>query len=68
MISAKDLVKNDEVNAEFYYVGSPRYRIKITAPSYKIAENALKKAVEGAINAVKKAGGKGEFHPAPKGE
>lgn len=68
MMSARDSVKTDEVNVEFYYVGSPRYRIKVIAPSYKIAENTMQKAVESAIAAVKKAGGKGEFRPVPKGE
>lgn len=68
MISARDSVKTDEVNVEFYYVGSPRYRIKVIAPSYKIAENVMQKAVESAIAPVKKASGKGEFHPVSKGE
>jgi len=68
MISARDSIKADEVDAEFYYVGSPRYRLKVIAPSYKIAENAMQKVAESAIAAVKKAGGKGEFRPVPKGE
>ena len=68
MMGARDLIKTDEVDAEFYYVGSPRYRLKIIAPSYKIAESAMQKAAESAIAAVKKAGGKGEFRPVPKGE
>ena len=68
MITSRDSVKTDEVNVEFYYVGSPRYRIKVIAPSYKIAENTMQKAVESAIDVVKKAGGKGEFRPVSKGE
>lgn len=62
MIDARDSTKGNEVDVEFYYVGSPRYRIEVTAPSYKAAENAMQKAVEEAIAAVEKAGGKGEFH------
>ena len=62
MIDARDSTKGNEVDVEFYYVGSPRYRIEVTAPSYKAAENAMQKAVEDAIAAVEKAGGKGEFH------
>ncbi len=62
MMDARDSTKGDEVDVEFYYVGSPRYRIEVTAPSYKAAESAMQKVVEGAIAAVKKAGGKGEFH------
>jgi translation initiation factor 2 subunit 1 len=68
MMSARESVKTDEVNVEFYYVGSPRYRLKVIAPSYKIAESAMQKAAENAIAAVKRAGGEGKFHPVPKGE
>lgn len=68
MIGARDSIKTDEVDAEFYYVGSPRHRLKVIAPSYKIAESAMQKAAESAIAAVKRAGGKGEFRSVPKGE
>jgi len=61
MIDARDSTKGNEIDVEFYYVGSPRYRIEVTAPSYKTAENAMQKAVEETIAAVKKEGGKGEF-------
>ncbi|MDH5443452.1 MAG: translation initiation factor IF-2 subunit alpha [Hadesarchaea archaeon] len=62
LIDARDSTKRNGTNVEFYYVGSPRYRVEITAPSYKVAESVMQKAVEEAIAAVKKAGGKGEFH------
>lgn len=68
MLSALDSAKSNGVNIEFYYVGSPRYRLRVTAPSYKVAEGAMQKAAESAIAVVKKAGGKGEFHAVPKGE
>jgi len=61
MIDARDSSRGNGVEVEFYYVGSPRYRIEVTAPSYKTAENAMQKAVEETIAAVKKEGGKGEF-------
>ena len=67
MINARDSVKSDEVSVEFYYVGSPRYRIEVTAPTYKAAKGAMQKAAQLAIDAVKRAGGSGEFHEA-KGE
>ena len=67
LINARDTTKTSEVDAEAYYVGSPRYRVRITAPSYKIAEGALQKFAETAIAEVKKAGGQGELHPVPKG-
>jgi len=62
IIDARDSTKRNGTNVEFYYVGSPRYRVEITAPSYKVAESVMQKAVEEAIAAVKKAGGKGEFY------
>ncbi|MEM2890008.1 MAG: translation initiation factor IF-2 subunit alpha [Candidatus Hadarchaeum sp.] len=61
MINARDSVRDEDINVEIYYVGSPRYRIEVTAPSYKAAENAMQRAVEMMIEAVTKAGGKGEF-------
>ncbi len=68
LINARDSIKTPEVGAEVYYVGSPRYRVRITAPSYKVAEGALQKFAEIATAEIKKAGGHGEFHPVPKGE
>ncbi len=62
MINARESVRDDNVDLEFYYVGSPRYRVEVTAESYKTAENAMQRAAEMAIATVKKAGGKGEFH------
>jgi translation initiation factor 2 subunit 1 len=64
MIKARDAFKGDEVDVEFYYVGSPRYRVEVTAPSYKIAESVIQKVANEAISFVEKSGGKGEFHPA----
>lgn len=61
MMEARDSIKGDGIEVEFYYVGSPRYRIESTAPSYKAAEEAMRKAAEIAIAAVTRAGGKGEF-------
>jgi translation initiation factor 2 subunit 1 len=64
MMDARDSTKGNEIDVEFYYVGSPRYRIEVIAPSYKAAENAMQKAVKEAIAAVRREGGKGEFHRA----
>jgi len=61
MIDARDSAKRNGIDVEFYYVGSPRYRVEVTAPSYKVAESVMQKITEEAIAAVKKAGGKGEF-------
>jgi translation initiation factor 2 subunit 1 len=61
MIKARETVKSDDTHVEFYLTGSPRYRIEVTAPSYKAAESALRRAAELAIEAVVKMGGKGKF-------
>jgi translation initiation factor 2 subunit 1 len=61
MIRARKAVEEGDVRAEFYLVGSPRYRLEVSAPSYKVAESALRQVAELAIGFVTKAGGKGEF-------
>lgn len=68
LIDARESIGDSDVGAETRYVGSPKYSIRISAPSYKIAEAALKRAAEAAIATVEKAGGKGEFHSKAKGE
>lgn len=68
MMGAQGSVRSNDTEVEFYYVGSPRYRIRVIAPSYKVAEGAMQRAAEIAISSVKKAGGRGEFLPASKGE
>jgi translation initiation factor 2 subunit 1 len=52
----------DEVDLEVTYVGSPEYRVKVRAPNYKTAEDALEASGERAVSAVEAAGGAGEFH------
>lgn len=61
MMSARDIPKGDGVSVEFYYVGSPRYRIEVIAPSYKAAEDAMQRAADAAIEMVRRAGGSGSF-------
>lgn len=67
MIRAKEEVSDDGVRVEIYYVGSPRYRVEVSAPSYKEAEAALRRVAERAINLLKEQGGKGEFHASKGG-
>ena len=50
-----------DVKVEMTYVGAPRYRIKVYANDYKIAEDHMKKAAEVMIEKIKAAGGNGEF-------
>jgi translation initiation factor 2 subunit 1 len=61
LVNARDSFKGGEVKVDFYLVGSPRYRIEVSAPSYKVAEVVMKQAAERAIQEVLSAGGKGEF-------
>jgi len=61
MVDARGAVKKDGVELQFYHVGAPKYRLEVTAESYKVAEDTLQRAADMAIAAVEKAGGKGEF-------
>ncbi|MHC1626550.1 MAG: translation initiation factor IF-2 subunit alpha [Methanoculleaceae archaeon] len=51
----------DDVEIEINYVGAPKYRIKVTAPDYKMAEKAIEKASRAAIGVMERAGGTGLF-------
>ncbi|ADI74811.1 translation initiation factor 2, alpha subunit [Methanohalobium evestigatum Z-7303] len=53
---------SSNVKIDISYTGAPRYRIKVNAPDYKTAENALKNAAETATNTIRNLGGKGEFY------
>lgn len=55
-------VDEKEVQVEVTYVGSPRYRIKVTAPDYKKAEAVLKKASSASIKSITDNGGEGLFN------
>ncbi len=61
MINARDSVKDENIDVEICYVGAPKYRVEVTAQSYKTAENAMQRAVQMMVEDVQKAGGKGEF-------
>lgn len=49
-------------NIDVYYVGSPKYRIRVISEDYRTAEKMMKKAADAAIEYVTEAGGTGEFH------
>jgi translation initiation factor 2 subunit 1 len=53
--------KEEDVKLEVTYVGSPRYRLKVVAPDYKIAEEVLRKSAEAALSIVREKGGEGKF-------
>ncbi|MBC7115365.1 MAG: translation initiation factor 2 subunit 1 [Archaeoglobi archaeon] len=56
------------VSVEVSYVGAPRYRIRVRAPDYKIAEDVLRKASEAVIKKIKEFGGTGVFHRHVEGQ
>lgn len=53
--------KVDDVEIELFYIGAPKYRVKVTAPDYKSAEKAINKVARAAIGVVERADGYGEF-------
>ncbi len=62
MMRARDSVSDGDVKVEISYMGSPRYRVEVAAPSYKEAEAAMQKVAELVINSLEADGGRGEFH------
>jgi translation initiation factor 2 subunit 1 len=50
------------VGVECFYIGAPRYKIRVTAPDYKKAESVLSNAANNAIELIKKNEGYGEFY------
>lgn len=44
------------------YVGAPRYRVVISAPDYKAAEEEIREVTDGMIASIKECGGEGDFH------
>lgn len=61
LIKAKNEFSSRDGKVDFYTVGAPRYRIEVSAPSYKIAESLMKNAADRIIRGIEKKGGKGEF-------
>jgi len=61
IINARDSIRDENTDVEIYYVSAPRYRIEVKDQSYKAAENKMQQAAQMMIDAVTKAGGKGEF-------
>jgi translation initiation factor 2 subunit 1 len=51
----------EDVDIEVQYVGAPRYRVRVTAPDYKIAEDELEKAADRAVAKIEDTGGDGTF-------
>jgi translation initiation factor 2 subunit 1 len=52
----------EEIDLEVTYVGAPEYRIRVQAPDYKTAENALESAADRASESIVADGGTAEYH------
>lgn len=52
----------EEVELTVTYVGAPEYRIKVQAPNYKAAEDALEASASRAAEAIEDHGGSAVFH------
>ncbi len=55
------VAEGEEFSVRIQYIGAPKYRILVTAPDYKKAEEELKKSSEKVVRAITKAGGTGKF-------
>jgi translation initiation factor 2 subunit 1 len=51
-----------EDRIKMQYIGAPKYRIVLTAPDYKSAEEEMKEITANVITMVKESGGEGSFH------
>jgi len=60
--SAAKIKVDEDVKVDVSYLGAPRYRIHVTAPDYKKAENVLKQSADAAIKVIKNGKGTGSFH------
>ena len=58
---SKPKAKNEDTDLSIISYGSPLYRISITAPDYKQAEDEMKSAVEDVLGTLKSEGGSGSF-------
>ncbi|WP_254543730.1 translation initiation factor IF-2 subunit alpha [Halomarina pelagica] len=52
----------EEIELSVSYVGAPEYRIKVRAPSYKVAESALEASADRARATIEERGGSAVFH------
>ncbi len=55
-------IESAEEELEIQYIGAPRYRLVMTAPDYKVAEEDMKNVTNLIIAEIKESGGDGAFH------
>jgi translation initiation factor 2 subunit 1 len=51
----------EDVKLDILYIGSPRYRLILVAPNYKVAEEVLRSSAQAAIDNIEDQGGTGKF-------
>ncbi len=62
LLEAERNDNGEKIDLSVQYVGAPKYRIKVSAPDYKIAEEELRKAAERAIAYIKAHEGEGKYN------
>jgi translation initiation factor 2 subunit 1 len=60
--AAEKMKGKENTKVECFYIGAPRYKIRVTASNYKEAENTLSDAADTAVELIKKNGGQGSFY------
>jgi translation initiation factor 2 subunit 1 len=60
-LEAAEESEYEDVEIEVQYMGAPRYRLKVKAPDYKVAEEQLRGAADRAMKIIAKKGGIGQF-------
>lgn len=60
-LAAAEESEYEDVEIEVQYTGAPRYRIKVKAPDYKVAEEEMRAAADRAIKLITKNGGTGTY-------
>ncbi len=61
-LAAAEENEYEDVDIEVQYVGAPRYRVVVTAPDYKIAEDELEEAAKRSLAVIEEKGGDGTFY------
>jgi len=61
IINCKTMKKTKKVRVNIYALGSPKYRVEVTAKNYKDAEKALQEISSCAIQGITANGGEGQF-------
>lgn len=61
LVEALKTPKEKEIKLDISYVSPPNYKIRVTAPDYKTAEDIMKKSADKAISYIEGHGGKGMF-------